>query len=239
MRRLFDWLDAGHLFSNALHVVLGVACLAFISAALLANFQTFGVTPDAQPVQIAALPASPAVNEDDSAHTAMLTRFTPSAPSSFEAEVQEAVAITPLRTETTSLEEERRCLAAGIYFEARGESVDGQLAVAEVILNRVKSGQYADTICGVVFQGASKLNRCQFSFACDGKSAKPRDMVAWRKATRLARYVMMGQPRDPLVGHATYYHALSVSPDWAQHMVEVKKIGRHVFYKSKNTGQSF
>jgi len=231
MRRLFEWLDVGHLFSNVLHIVLGVACLAFISAALIANFNTFGVAPDVQPIQVAALPAAVSSDAEDSAHSAILTRFVPA---SFDAELQEAVAITPLRIETVSLEEERRCLAAGIYFEARGESVEGQLAVAEVILNRVKSGQYADTICGVVFQGASKLNRCQFSFACDGKSAKPRDMVAWRKATRLARYVMMGQPRDPLVGHATYYHAMSVNPDWAQHMVEVKKIGRHIFYKKSD-----
>jgi len=231
MRKLFEWLDVGHLFSNVLHIVLGVACLAFISAALIANFNSFGTTPDAQPIQVAALSSPNSSDAEDSGHSAILTRFVPA---SFDAELQEAIAITPLRIETLSLEEERRCLAAGIYFEARGESVEGQLAVAEVILNRVKSRRYADSICGVVFQGASKLNRCQFSFACDGKSAKPRDMVAWRKATRLARYVMMGQPRDPVVGHATYFHTMSVNPDWAQHMVEVKKIGRHIFYKAND-----
>ncbi len=231
MRKLIEWLDLGHIFSNALHMLVGAACLAFVSAALLVNFQSAPEASETAAVQQVAIlaPETPSA-PDDSAHNAILTRFTPP---SYEAELKEALTITPLRIEARSMEEERRCLAAGIYFEARGETFEGQLAVAEVILNRVKSGQYADSICGVVFQGASKLNRCQFSFACDGKSAKPRDTVAWRKATRLARYVMMGQPRDPLVGHATFYHADSVNPGWAQDrgMIEVKKIGNHIFYK--------
>ena len=147
----------------------------------------------------------------------------------------DAVARPTLQIKLNDLEAERRCLIEGIYYEARGERAVGQLAVAEVVINRVLSGRYPSTICGVVFQGAS-TGRCQFSFACDGSMKRPRDNLAWRKAQRMAHYVLSGRVRNSLVGTATYYHANYVSPYWAPHMVEVAKIGQHIFYSSDADG---
>lgn len=147
----------------------------------------------------------------------------------------DAVARPTLQIKLNDLEAERRCLIEGIYYEARGERAVGQLAVAEVVINRVLSGRYPSTICGVVFQGAS-TGRCQFSFACDGSMKRPRDHMAWRKAQRMAHYMLSGRVRNSLVGAATYYHASYVSPYWAPSMVEVAKIGQHIFYSSDADG---
>ncbi len=127
-------------------------------------------------------------------------------------------------------EQERNCLAQGVYFEARGESREGQLAVAEVILNRVASGLYPSSVCGVVYQGAGGKN-CQFSFACDGAADRPRNPNAWSRATRIAEQALKNGINDPLVGRATSYHADSVNPSWSRKMREVTRIGRHVFYE--------
>ncbi|MDE1172546.1 MAG: cell wall hydrolase [Parvibaculaceae bacterium] len=127
-------------------------------------------------------------------------------------------------------EQERNCLAQGVYFEARGESREGQLAVAEVILNRVSSGLYPSSVCGVVYQGAGSKN-CQFSFACDGAADRPKNPNAWSRATRIAEQALKNGDNDPLVGRATSYHADYVNPAWSRKMQEVTRIGRHVFYE--------
>jgi hypothetical protein len=134
------------------------------------------------------------------------------------------------------LARQRLCLTQGIYYEARGERSIGQLAVAEVILNRVASNRYPASICGVVFQGA-KSHRCQFSFACmKNVMSRPRNPAAWRKAQRLAHDVLSGRVRNSVIGTATYYHAAYVNPYWAPSMVEVAKIGQHIFYSSSADG---
>jgi spore germination cell wall hydrolase CwlJ-like protein len=125
---------------------------------------------------------------------------------------------------------EKDCLARAIYFEARSEPEAGQIAVANVILNRVKSKTYPNTICGVVYEGAHRMNSCQFSFACDGKQDIPRGRKEWRKAMHLADRAMAGDAYVRVVSTATHYHADYVNPRWASAMKRLIKIGRHIFY---------
>ena len=130
-------------------------------------------------------------------------------------------------------ERERRCLATAIYFEARGEPLRGQVAVAQVILNRVRSPIFPQTICGVVYQGQHQKG-CQFSFTCDGKTDNPRNDAQWAQAQDISRQIMGGELWLPEVGYSTFYHANYVSPRWAGSMNKIDKIGRHIFYKKRN-----
>ena len=125
---------------------------------------------------------------------------------------------------------EENCLARAVYFEARSESELGQLAVAKVILNRVKDPEYPKSICGVVYQGSGKRNSCQFSFACDGLPDDVRSAAAWSNAKRIAQMAMSGDAKVAAVGSATNYHADYVNPAWAKSMRRLIKIGHHVFY---------
>jgi hypothetical protein len=125
------------------------------------------------------------------------------------------------------------CMASAIYFEARGESYRGQVAVGQVVMNRVAHRLYPDTICAVVFQNQSKRNACQFSFACDGIPEKVTDQKSWKQAEQIARDVVSGKEYLPEVGYATHYHATYVRPHWAPRMKKVTKIGMHVFYQFK------
>lgn len=128
-------------------------------------------------------------------------------------------------------EQERRCLAEAIYFEARNEPEEGQAAVAQVVLNRVSSGLYPPTICGVVYQNRRHYNACQFSFACDGKSLRVSEPESWRTAVRIAEEVTAGKTYVSDVGGATHYHANYVRPRWAKKLEKMDVIGRHIFYK--------
>ncbi|MCB1387140.1 MAG: cell wall hydrolase [Nitratireductor sp.] len=133
---------------------------------------------------------------------------------------------------------EQHCLTAGIYFEARGEPVKGQAAVAQVILNRVRNPTYPDTICGVVYQNKEWRNRCQFSFACDRIKDKVRDPKRWKIAQYVARETTEGRIWLKEVGSSTHYHATYVSPKWARTMKRVGRIGLHVFYRTFGGGWS-
>lgn len=136
-------------------------------------------------------------------------------------------------TENEFRNREKRCLATAIYFEARSEPIKGQLAVAQVIMNRVRSKYYADTVCGVVYEGAHRRNSCQFSFACDGLADKPRDKKRWAIAMRLSNDVTAGKVWLSDIGYASHYHANYVSPKWRRYMTRIKQIGAHIFYRAK------
>jgi len=125
------------------------------------------------------------------------------------------------------------CMATAIYFEARGETYRGQVAVGQVVMNRVAHPLYPDSICGVVFQNQSKRNACQFSFACDGIPEKVNDGKSWKQAQEIASGVVSGKEYLPEVGYATHYHATYVRPQWAPRMKKLTKIGLHVFYQFK------
>lgn len=133
---------------------------------------------------------------------------------------------------------EQRCLAAGIYFEARGESVKGQAAVAQVILNRVRNPTYPATVCGVVYQNKNWRNRCQFSFACDGIKDRVRSPKHWDMAEEIALATAAGKIWLTEVGSSTHYHATYVSPPWARKMRKVGQIGLHIFYVTYGGGWS-
>ena len=122
------------------------------------------------------------------------------------------------------------CLSDAIYFEARGEPVEGQFAVAEVILNRVDSPKFPNSICKVVRQGTGRKHACQFSYNCDGKLEYIANGSAYGKAKRVAR-VSMDRKTRPLTKGATFYHATFVSPSWARSFQHVATIGVHKFYK--------
>jgi len=124
----------------------------------------------------------------------------------------------------------KSCLARAVYFEARSESQLGQLAVATVILNRAKAENYPSSICGVVYQGASRLNACQFSFACDGQSDLPKYGRAWEAALEVTALALATDRPIQAVDAATHYHADYVDPAWSRSLHRVTKIGRHIFY---------
>lgn len=128
---------------------------------------------------------------------------------------------------------ERTCLAQAIYYEARSESRVGQLAVADVVLNRVSSPVYPDTICEVVFQGSERKTGCQFSFTCDGSMRARLNERKWRDSELLAGAVLAGI-RKPVSRYATHYHADYVSPPWADTLTPTATIGTHKFYRFPN-----
>lgn len=121
------------------------------------------------------------------------------------------------------------CLATALYFEARGESVKGQAAVAEVILNRAESGEFPRSVCGVVNQKGN--GGCQFSYTCDGMSDRIREPEAWERARKVARAMLDGAPRG-LTDGATYFHTPAVRPGWSRRFERTAQIGRHIFYRA-------
>jgi len=125
---------------------------------------------------------------------------------------------------------EFQCLAEALYFEARGETVKGQVAVAEVILNRRDSGRFPRTVCGVVRQGTGRTHQCQFSYACDGRPETIHETAAYARAAKIARLMLAGAPRM-LTRGALYYHNGSVRPSWTRRFAETVRIGTHRFYR--------
>jgi spore germination cell wall hydrolase CwlJ-like protein len=131
------------------------------------------------------------------------------------------------------LEREKKCLAEAVYFEARSEPEEGQAAVAQVVLNRVKSSIYPDNVCGVVYQNSHRHLACQFTFACEGRALTIREPEAWTVAVRIANDVLEGRSYLADVGSSTHYHANYVRPWWARRLTRMDTIGRHVFYRLK------
>jgi spore germination cell wall hydrolase CwlJ-like protein len=131
------------------------------------------------------------------------------------------------------LAREKRCLAEAVYFESRSEPETGQAAVAQVVLNRVSSGLYPSSVCGVVYQNRSHYKACQFSFACEGRRLRVTEPDSWAVAVRVADEVMNGHTYISDVGRSTHYHANYVKPRWAKQLKRMDKIGHHIFYKLK------
>ncbi len=141
----------------------------------------------------------------------------------------------PAKGRTSRAARELECLTQAIYFEARGESPAGQAAVAQVVLNRVRKDGFPKSICGVVFQGASRSDGCQFSFTCDGSMNRTREARAWAQARRIATRALAGAAMTA-VGDATHFHTVHVSPDWSHDLRKVAQIGLHIFYKTGRQG---
>ena len=122
------------------------------------------------------------------------------------------------------------CLSEALYFEARGESVKGQFAVAEVIMNRVAHSRFPDTLCGVINQGTGKKFQCQFTYTCDGKAEHINEPKSYARVSKVARAVIDGRA-PKLTNGATHYHTTAVNPSWARVFPRVATIGVHVFYR--------
>lgn len=139
----------------------------------------------------------------------------------------------PLTLPPVAFTKAQTCLATAVYFEARSESERGQVAVAQVVVNRVRSPFYPKNVCDVVYQGASshRYGGCQFSFTCDLVRDRVTEPAAWAQALGVAQRVLDAEEWLPEIGSATHYHATYVRPRWVRDMVEKDKIGRHVFYR--------
>ncbi|MEJ6401502.1 cell wall hydrolase [Yoonia sp. 2307UL14-13] len=123
-----------------------------------------------------------------------------------------------------------RCLSEALYFEARGETVRGMFAVGEVILNRVDSGLFPDSLCSVINQGTGRKYACQFTYTCDGLAETIAEPRAWDRVGKVARMLMDGAPRN-LTSGATHYHTRAVNPSWARVYPRTTSIGSHHFYR--------
>jgi len=122
------------------------------------------------------------------------------------------------------------CLSRAIYYEARSENFVGQLAVAQVVMNRVRHPAYPDTICGVVFEGSERVTGCQFTFTCDGSTGYSPRGRSWRRSQLVAQHAFMGFGRD-VTRRATHYHTVAVDPYWNDNLVRTRRIGTHIFYR--------
>jgi len=139
-------------------------------------------------------------------------------------------------TDEKSRAKSEKCLAEAVYFEARGEAVRGQIAVAQVVMNRAFSGFYPNTVCGVVYQNKHRHFACQFTFACDNNADVIREPDMWERAKKIAKAMLDGQIWLPEVDKSTHYHAYYVHPSWVSEMKRMYKFGVHTFYRPKAWG---
>jgi len=139
-------------------------------------------------------------------------------------------------TDDKSRAHAEKCLAEAVYFEARGETVRGQIAVAQVVMNRVFSGKYPSNVCGVVYQNKYHHMACQFTFACDNNPDVIREPDMWERAKKISKAMLDGQIWLPEVGKSTHYHAYYVHPSWVSEMTKLYKLGVHTFYRPKAWG---
>jgi spore germination cell wall hydrolase CwlJ-like protein len=138
----------------------------------------------------------------------------------------------------TARAKQEKCLTDAIYFDSRGEAIDGQIAVAQVVMNRVFSGFYPTTVCGVVYQKkyVRRIGGCQFTFACDGRPEVVKEPEMWEIAKKIARDTLDGKLWLKKVGKATHYHAYWVRPDWVREMAKIQRLGVHTFYRPRAWG---
>ena len=168
--------------------------------------------------------------------TSVAADFTP-APA---APVQQVVAAPPPQELAMARQQtEQHCLAEAMYYEARGEGIDGQEAVAEVIFHRMHAAGFPRSICGVVYEGAELDHGCQFSFTCDGELDHAKNSRAWSVARALAARILAGDIElGNMTDGATSFHAADILPDWADQMDRTVQIGNHVFYRPLGRTQS-
>jgi spore germination cell wall hydrolase CwlJ-like protein len=149
--------------------------------------------------------------------------------------LQDALVVTPQTpfVQNAAVPDAQRaldCLTQAVYYEARSEPIDGQRAVAQVVLNRVRNPAYPNSVCGTVYEGSRRATGCQFSFTCDGSLAHRREPAAWARAAAVASAALAGSVYAP-VGTATYYHTSAINPWWAAKVTRVAAIGAHIFYR--------
>ena len=141
-----------------------------------------------------------------------------------------------LKLDAKALAKAEKCLAEAIYFEARSETMRGQLAVAQVVMNRVFSPFYPNDVCGVVYQNAHRRLSCQFTFACDGMPERVTEWTHWRRAKHIAKQTLDGKVWVREVAKSTHYHAVYVRPVWVREMKKMVRYGAHTFYRPHRWG---
>ncbi len=134
-----------------------------------------------------------------------------------------------------TFERSLQCLTEAIYYEARSQSDDGQRAVAQVVLNRVRHPSYPSSVCGVVYQGSHRVTGCQFTFTCDGSMGAAIEPYAWDRARGIAAAALRGSVYRP-VGLALNYHTTAIRPYWAPSLMQQAVVGAHVFYRRPGSG---
>jgi hypothetical protein len=139
-----------------------------------------------------------------------------------------------LKTDTDDGERALNCLTQAVYYEAAGEGPDGERAVAQVVLNRLRHPGYPASICGVIYQGSERPTGCQFTFTCDGSLLRTPVAAFWERARKIAADALAGKVFAP-IGHATHYHADFVLPYWADSLDKTVQIGRHIFYRLRSS----
>jgi spore germination cell wall hydrolase CwlJ-like protein len=220
-----------------------VAALTVISSASCVPLQagqkplSTARSPDA-PVYIPALLDAVAAAPEIEADAMLLEPVSPTDAAAINAAIPISTApnpgATPLVLRSASISDRIRslqCLAEAIYYEARSESEDGQRAVAQVVLNRLRSPAYPASVCGIVYQGPMRAGGgCQFTFTCDGSLRFAPSGAGWDRARRIAAAALNGSVYAP-VGYATHYHTQQVVPTWAYKLVKAAVVGSHSFYR--------
>lgn len=211
--------------------MLGVlGCAAVLAVAGVSDaMPTLGSEPRARLAAPSPLPTSPSATElrDVAPETAVaLNARIPLTTDPSPAALPFSLGKSSLASRSNALE----CLTSALYYEAGRESDDGQRAVAQVILNRVRHPAYPSSVCGVVFEGSTRVTGCQFTFTCDGSMARVPMTSEWRRARAIAWAALNGAVHRP-VGQATHYHANYVLPYWASSLVKTHVEGPHIFYR--------
>ncbi|SEO02058.1 Cell Wall Hydrolase [Salinihabitans flavidus] len=200
------------------------AIITFLGAVLLAQTTVAGAREDVYEVAL----NSPSRSESQSSGS-WLERLFGAKPPSPETEIEYSRDWIDTQPKAKG-DENWKCLAEALYFEARGESVKGQFAVAEVILNRVAHSYYPDSTCGVIRQGTGRKYQCQFTYTCDGVAEVIHEKDAFEQVAKVANLMLSGAPRA-LTGGATHYHTKTVRPAWARKFPRTATIGVHHFYR--------
>jgi hypothetical protein len=216
-----------------------VGALAVVLAALSgAVGATAAYHPRTEVVRSVALASPQAVLEAGGEVTAAQLPAVVSDPVPVPGVARQDYRIPANETVMQKLLREHKCLSEALYYEARGEGLKGQKAVAEVIFHRMRMNGYGHSICAVVYEGAGRPG-CQFSFACNGSMTPAKAQQAWMQAQMLAARILTGEERlTNSTDGATSYHALSVQPDWAATLVRTVQIGNHIFYRNFNAART-
>jgi len=203
---------------------VGAGILAFIGTAAIAGFVNSASTPQSSAV---APPAPPPL---------IMRQIAPDQAVKVNAAIPIVQGPNPsalpfqFKGNSAARTQAVQCLASAVYYEAGSQDDDGERAVAQVVLNRVRHPAFPATVCGVVYEGSTRQTGCQFTFTCDGSMYRQPDAAGWRRATRIAEAALSGSVYAP-VGYATHYHADYVVPYWASTLAKSAVVGAHIFYR--------
>jgi len=221
----FRWReDARKLVRAHPRGAIGVGVLGFVSAVAIGSMAV--PNPATNPAANAAPPAPPPL---------IMKQIAPQQALQVNAEIPLAGGPNPaaspfmFKGDNSARTQALQCLASAVYYEAGNQDEDGERAVAQVVLNRVRHPAFPNSVCGVVYEGSTRPTGCQFTFTCDGSLARGPDADGWRRAYKVAEDALSGSVYAP-VGWATHYHANYVVPTWAASMAKNAIVGAHLFY---------